>query len=340
VPRSAELPTAEFHASLELGMVPMSATYSIDRDTPDKLEAWRHIVGKVFVSVEMRIEGGWRFFGEMLHSPLDELDVVMVRAAGEAVRRTKHQIAGNPSDSCVVMFVDRGLVRISQFGRTADVVAGTLSVLDLDVPYAHEHSGTAETYFIKIPNAMVSSRFREIRDHCAVARPATTGVRGVAADLIKSLCRNAVGIEPDTAAGLTAQFLDVIGLAFEVGACDTPDGPSLARNAVRRRALAFIDNHLSDPGLNPNEIAEAIGVSLRYLQQSFADVESSVRDTLRLRRLLLCHQKLQDRRFDLVRISELAARHGFTNQSHFAASFKRQFNRSARDVRRARQSEE
>jgi AraC-like DNA-binding protein len=318
----------------------MSAIYSIDRDTVDKLEAWRQIVGKVFVSVEMRIEGGLGFFGEMLHSSLDELDIVLVRAAGEAVRRTKHHIAGNPGDSCVVMFVNRGLVRISQYGRTADVIAGTLSVLDLDAPYAHEHSGSAETYFLKVPNAMARSRFREIRDHCAVAHPATTGVRGVAADLIKSLCRNTAEMEPYAAAALATRFLDLIGLAFDVGDFDSPDGPSLARNAVRRRALAFIDNHLSDPGLNPDEIAGAIGVSLRYLQQSFADIESSVRDTLRLRRLLLCHQKLQDPRFDLVRISELAERHGFTNQSHFAASFKRQFNRSARDVRRARQREE
>jgi AraC-like DNA-binding protein len=311
----------------------MSVTYLIDRDTVDKLGAWRDIVGKVFVPVEMKIEGGFGFFGEMIHSRLDELDIVLVRAAGEAVRRTKYHIAGNPSDSCVVMFVTRGLVRISQYGRTADVVAGTFSLLDLDAPYVHEHSGTAETYFLKVPNAMASSRFREIRDHFAVARPVTTGVCGVAADLIKSLCRNAAETEPSTAAVLATQFLDVIGLAFEFPSYDSPDGPSVARNAVRRRALAFIDNHLSDPGLNSNEIARAIGVSSRYLQRSFADIESSVRDALRLRRLGLCHQKLQDPRFNLVRISELARRHGFTNQSHFAASFKRQFNRSAREVR-------
>jgi AraC-like DNA-binding protein len=311
----------------------MSVTYSVDRDSVDKLAAWRHIVGKVFVSVDMKIEGELGFFGEMIHSPLDELDIVLVRAGGEVVRRTKHHIAGNPGDSCVVMFVTRGLVRLSQYGRTADVVAGTFSALDLDAPYAQEHAGAAESYFLRVPNAMTRSRFREIRDHCAVARPVTTGVRGLAADLIASLCRNAAETEPYAAAVLATQFLDVVGLAFDVAPGDSPEGPSVARNALRRRALAFIDNHLSDPDLNPNQIAGAIGVSLRYLQQSFADIESSVRDALRLRRLRLCYQKLQDPRFDLVRISELAQRHGFTNQSHFAASFKRQFNRSARDVR-------
>jgi hypothetical protein len=169
----------------------MSVTYSIDRDTVDKLRAWQQFVRKVFVSVEMKIEGESRFSGEMIHSPLDELDIVLVRADGEVVRRTRHHIAGNPSDSCVIMLVTRGAVRISQYGRTTDVVAGTFSALDLDAPYAHEHWGAAETYFLRVPNTMSRSRFREIRDHCAVPHRVTTGVCAIAADLIASLCWHA-----------------------------------------------------------------------------------------------------------------------------------------------------
>ena len=311
----------------------MSVTYSIDRDAVDKLRAWQHVVRKVFVSVEMKIEDESCFSGEIIHSPIDELDIVLVRADGEVVRRTRHHIAGNPSDSCVIMLVTRGAVRISQYGRTADVVAGTFSALNLDAPYAHEHRGAAETYFLRVPNTMSRSRFREIRDHCAVPCQVTTGVRAIAADLIASLCRHASETDAYTAAALATQLLDVVVLAFGVPPGDNPDGPSIARNVVRRHALAYIDNHLSNPDLDPNQIANAVGVSLRYLQQSFADIESSVRDALRLRRLNQCRQKLQDPRFDLLRISELARRHGFANQSHFAASFKKQFDRTARDVR-------
>jgi AraC-like DNA-binding protein len=311
----------------------MSVTYSVDRDTVDKLRAWQQVVRKVFVSVDMKIEYETRFRGEMIHAPLDQLDIVWVKADGEAVRRTRHHITGNPGDSCVVMLVTRGAVRISQYGRTADVVAGTLSALDLDAPYAHEHSGASETYFLRVPNAMSRTRFREIRDHCAVPRPVTRGVRGIAADLIASLCRHAIGTEAYTAATLAAQIIDVVSLAFDAPPGDNPDGPSIARNVVRRRALAYIDNHFSDLDLGPIQIANAVGVSLRYLQQSFADVESSVRDALRIRRLQLCRQKLEDQRFDLLRISELARRHGFTNQSHFAVSFRKEFDRTARDIR-------
>ncbi len=201
---------------------PMSVTYSIDRDTVDKLRAWQQVVRKVFVSVDMKIEYETRFCGEMIHAPLDQLDIVWVKADGEAVRRTRHHITSNPGDSCVVMLVTRGAVRISQYGRTADVVAGTLSALDLDAPYAHEHSGASETYFLRVPNAMSRTRFREIRDHCAVPRPVTRGVRGIAADLIASLCRHAIGTEAYTAATLAAQIIDVVSLAFDAPPGDPP----------------------------------------------------------------------------------------------------------------------
>jgi AraC-like DNA-binding protein len=316
-----------------MGTDPTSVSYSVRGVPGDKLRAWRQVVGSVFVNLDMEIEGGPRFRGEMVHSALDELDVVWALADGEIVRRTRRHIAGNPSDSCVVMLVRQGAVRITQFGRTAEVAAGSFSMLDLDAPYFQEHSGLAESYFLKLPNALSARRFAEIRNHCAVVRPVTGGVGGIAADLIESLCRNAGGADAATAPKLAGQILDIVTLAFEAGPGDEPEGPSLARNAIRRRAMAFMDRHLGNSGLDVAEIAAGVGVSVRYLHRCFADTGASVGETLRLRRLTLCRERLADPRYDRLRISDLARRHGFVSQSHFAASFRKQFEQTARAIR-------
>lgn len=310
-----------------------SISYSVVGLPGDKLRAWRQVVGSVFVNLDMQIEGGSGFSGEMVHSPLDELGVVWARVDGEAVRRTRRHIAGNPTGCCVVQFVRRGTVRISQYGRTADVSAGSYSMIDLDAPYFQEHAGVAESYFLKMPNALSQHRFRDVREHCAIARPVRGGVSGIAADLIESLSRNAAGTDANAAPTLAEQILDIVTLAFDARSGDVPEGPSLARNAIRRRALAFIERHLSDPDLDVGEVAAGVGVSVRYLHRCFADVDTSVHETVLRRRLTLCHEKLADPEFDLVRISDLARRHGFISQSHFAASFRREFEQTPSEVR-------
>jgi AraC-like DNA-binding protein len=97
--------------------------------------------------------------------------------------------------------------------------------------------------------------------------------------------------------------------------------------------LAYIERHLADPDLDVAKIGAGVGISVRYLHRCFADVGASVRETVLRRRLTLCHEKLADPKFDLVRISDLARRYGFVSQSHFAASFRKAFEQTPSEVR-------
>jgi AraC-like DNA-binding protein len=313
----------------------MSVVYSSQELSGNKERAWEAVISKIYVSVDMRIGRNPNFAGEIIQSSFHDLDLTRARVDNELVRRTPSNIARDPSDSCVVMLVRRGTVTISQFGREADIEPDCFSILDLDSPYIHRHAAASDVYLIKIPKAAMWSRFREIQTHCAVSRPIGAGIGRIAADLIPSLSKYISETGEEAAACLAAQFIDILGLVFEVQPIDHPVGPSLARNAVRRRAVAYIDSRLCRPELDPAEIAAAVGVSVRYLHRSFEDIDSSVSTYIRSRRLFLCRAKLADPRYDLVRISDLARQHGFFNQSHFASSFKKEFGHSAREARDA-----
>jgi AraC-like DNA-binding protein len=251
----------------------------------------------------------------------------------EVASRKRRHIASDVSQSCVFLFVKKGPMTLEQFGREALLDSNSCSLVDLGSPYVLKHSGVTDTFFLKAPEVVLRSKFKDLQSHCAVARPIGPGMGSIAADMIASLVQNAGATGGDGAACLATQILDILALAFESTHGDMPDGPSLAQAAIRRRALAYIDRRVGDPALDPARIAAAIGVSTRYLHRVFEAAENSVSASIRARRLQRAHEDLTDRRLRQRSISEIASRNGFANQSSFATCFKKEFGVSPRTVR-------
>jgi AraC-like DNA-binding protein len=235
----------------------------------------------------------------------------------------------------VFLFVRQGPMTLEQFGREALLDSNSCSLVDLGSPYVLKHAGVTDTFFLKAPQVVLRSKFKDLQSHCAVARPIGPGMGSIAADLIASLVKNASEAGEEAAACLATQILDILAIAFEAGSTDMPEGPSLAQAAVRRRALAFIDRRISDTALDPAMVAAAIGVSTRYLHRVFESSEQSVSTHIRAKRLERARADLADEKMCQRSISEIALRNGFANQSSFATSFKREFGVSPRTVRAA-----
>jgi len=208
-------------------------------------------------------------------------------------------------------------------------------MVDLGSPYVLKHAALTDTFFLKAPELVLRSRFKDIQSHCAVVRPIGSGMGRIAADLIASLNENASQAGEQGAVCLATQILDILAIAFEAVPTEMPEGPSLARAAVRKRALAYIDRRISDPALGPATVAAAIGVSTRYLHKVFEPSEKSVSAHIRANRLVRAWEDLSDQRLCQRPISEIAVHNGFANQSLFATCFKKEFGVSPRSVRAA-----
>lgn len=91
--------------------------------------------------------------------------------------------------------------------------------------------------------------------------------------------------------------------------------PGTPRAVVRERALAEIAEHRADLRLTPGLIAQQVGVSLRHLQDVFAEGGSSVAGELRRERARVARSLLQDPRFDDRDIDDIAVEAGFGSSS-------------------------
>jgi AraC-like DNA-binding protein len=313
----------------------MNAVYSSRWLDGDKRRAWEAVVSQLYASMDVQVRGIPEFEGVITQCSLDDLDLTRAIADYEVARRRRHHIARDVSQSCVFLFVKKGPLTLEQFGREALLDSNSCSMVDLGSPYVLKHAGLTDTFFLKAPEVVLRSRFKDIQSHCAVARPIGPGMGRIAADLIASLNENASQAGEQGAACLATQILDILAIAFEAVPTEMPDGPSLARAAVRKRALVYIDRRTSDPTLDPATVAAAIGVSTRYLHKVFESSEKTVSAHIRARRLQRAREDLADERLCQRSISEIAVHNGFSNQSLFATCFKKEFGVSPRSVRAA-----
>lgn len=113
-----------------------------------------------------------------------------------------------------------------------------------------------------------------------------------------------------------------------------PQAPVPGPDRVYSAAVVYIERHLGDPGLRPPQIAEALGVSVRYLHRAFDDKEMTVARLLRERRLEQVAALLRTTGRHTP-LQAIATRFGFGSQDQLARAFRRRYGTSMTEYRTA-----
>ncbi|WP_166653597.1 helix-turn-helix domain-containing protein [Paraburkholderia flava] len=103
------------------------------------------------------------------------------------------------------------------------------------------------------------------------------------------------------------------------------------RNVLVHRVQRYIDDHLLQPDLSPDRICKDVGLSRAGLYRLFENVGGVMRE-VRRKRLYRVHQVLSSAGRPKERISEIAWRHGFTDEKYFSRIFKAEFGYTPRET--------
>jgi AraC-like DNA-binding protein len=106
------------------------------------------------------------------------------------------------------------------------------------------------------------------------------------------------------------------------------------QSALFRRTLEYMDSNFMDCELSPEKIAQANGISMRYLHSLFHQAGISVSKWLWERRLKATREDLLDPNMSHMRVSEIAFRRGFNDPAHFSRAFKSRFDISPSGLRK------
>lgn len=295
---------------------------------------WAEAIGSAYFPLSLEFSASSTFSGSLqiweTHST--SLTLSRLRSSQLGYSRSKAQVSEDREACYLVTVPRRSEVHFEQDGRALRCKPGGFIFERGDAPYRFHYANDNDLWVFKLPAHALQGQLRGAERYTRFCFEAKRGVGRVFVDLL-AMC--------------AARFDE----------CDTPNRHMLLEHALSTLLMALrdddrvlnsessnltalhlqriehhIEQQLGNPDLNPQMIAQASGLSVRYLHKLFTNTPYSLGEWIRLRRLEAVNRGLLDPNCHLA-IGELAMRWGFSDQAQFTRNFRQHFGRTAREVR-------
>lgn len=273
------------------------------------------------------------------HDLTDGITATLV--AGERARAvaTRRMAARADRDDLLMFFAQvAGSVRLRQHDRSAELTCGAGALTEARSPWELNLPVANENFGFQFPRELLPMTSAQIADSCArLLAPRSPAMRllagylgslhSIADELADGQRREAGQVAIDL---LTMALRDV---APAVPAADT------GGEVVLRMMQTYVREHLADPSLSVEELAQRHHVSVRHVHTLFARAGGTPGAYIRERRLSAARALLSAPRYDTRAVADIAAAVGFTELRTFERAFRRQYGTAPARWRRERREQ-
>ena len=288
----------------------------------DRFARWRHWVSATYVPLECAQLDRQPFRGQIASWALGELRVSRVAAAPHLASRTRRMIALREGGYYKVGLLARGSCLLIQDGREALLRPGDLAIYDCRRPNTMSFSEPHDMTFLMFPNDRLQLPPRAVERVLATRVPGRDSTGSLVGAFLRQLVANLETESGSVNQRLAGNVLDLVATLFGERTAVAPADPGIVRHSLLLAVRAWIDGHLSDPGLAPATIAAANHISVRYLHKLFHEEGTTVARWVRARRLERCRRDLEDPALAGRCVQAVARSWGFDDPAHFSKVFK------------------
>ncbi|WP_112470887.1 helix-turn-helix domain-containing protein [Streptomyces triticisoli] len=304
---------------------------------PERFELFTEITGRSHMPNRLRSNDQDDFRAKMRVLDLGEVQVSTLSFPHLEITRTSKLIRQSDPEAYQINYFLCGKGVLSLTERDTGLGVGDLVVMDSSRPYrGHVHAiqGSWSHVTVQFPRALMPLPGKTVQALLGIPIDGRRGIGGVLARWLADLNTRAREFTPadiPTLGSVTQDLLASVVARF----LEAEEGlsPEARRTALRAQIGAFIEQHLADPAMTPQAIAEAHRISLRYLQQLLAESDTSPAAWIRHRRLERCRLDLANPRLNARPIQAIAARWGFTDPAHFSRVFRMAYGMPPSDYR-------
>ncbi|MER6144935.1 AraC family transcriptional regulator [Streptomyces sparsogenes] len=306
-------------------------------EAPERFALWEETTAQSHMRNLMRSNDQDDFRAKMRNLDLGEVQVSALAFPHLEIVRTAKLVRKSDPEVYLINYVLGGEGGVSLDQGDAVLHTGDLVVLDssrLYTAHRHAHPDSWSQLTVQFPRRLLPLPEKTVQDLLAVPISGRHGMGGVFARWLTDLNERADEFTPADVPTLSSVTLDL--LASVIARCLEAEealSPEVRRSALRARINAFVEQHLADPALTPQTIADAHHISLRHLQQLLAEDDTSPAAWIRRRRLERCRLDLANPRLNARPIQAIAERWGFTNPTHFSRLFRTAYGIPPRDYR-------
>ncbi|WP_347989646.1 helix-turn-helix domain-containing protein [Methylomonas sp. AM2-LC] len=270
---------------------------------------------------------------QLIIYPGDDLQLSVVQSSAISLQRLPGEAYLPSQDAYFAVILLSGDYLLEQNGREVFLQAGDMTLYDATLPHRIHCPGEFSKLIFAIPRTVMRDRVAGI-DRCTALRiPGDQGIGFVAANFLHAFATQAAQLQAEEFARLSDQSLDLLTLALSA---IRPSNYHLSRSrAVSLNTIkTFIEKNLRNQALNTTIIAQYAGLSVRYINDLFADEGVSTMRFVWKRRLENCRKELLSPLFSGQPVADIAFRWGFNDAAHFSRVFKQHYGCSPREFRR------
>ncbi|MGV9858620.1 AraC-like ligand-binding domain-containing protein [Gordonia sp. NPDC003425] len=300
----------------------------------EQLDAWKEAVNETFFPLRVDAAESSRFSWRLHTGFIGSLQVTRADADPELVVRTPRLAASDDNDHYLIALQIRGSCRFRQDGRDVEITPGDFTIYDCTRPFDVQWNGRHRTIVAMFDRSSLELRPDEVSRVTSTPVSGAAGTPALVRSMLGQLSRDPEAYQGLSANRVASTFLDLVSAVYS----DRMESETAHSDAAARtlliRVKAYIEDHLYDPELSVESIAAAHYVSVRYLHRLFEGEQMTTARWIRHLRLEQCRRDLVDPLQATRSVSEIAARNGILNASHFSQMFRSEYGESPKDHRR------
>jgi len=300
--------------------------------TYHELRWWGECVSRTLINLdysskEHRFSGSYHY--------LTASNCVAARLFGTAHRtsRSQRRLRESENDFVLLIYLKTGEASLCHRHFSGTLSAGSFLALDSAKPHELTMSDTFDHLALRMPK----TRFLSLHpaSSAMLDQPIVGSNRDLAAaasilDMVVSLG----GAMPSTISTMSETIVRILG-DWVAESDGHGAGRAMRHDMLLRRMLKQLEDNLTDPSYSSTRLAEAMGISRRYVDTIFADANSTFGKTLLAKRLERCRALLSDPRTNRRSVTDIAFESGFNDLSHFSKRFREKFGIAPRLARQA-----
>ncbi|MGU3285298.1 helix-turn-helix domain-containing protein [Methylobacterium mesophilicum] len=294
---------------------------------------WRDFATSRLMPAELlRVDDG-PFHGLFEGTDLGSLLITRSTFSAVRVESTPATLRRNHKrDTLAVTVKLSGTSVCEQFGRQAVVQPGEIAVLDRASPSVRQTSGPSRSLLLEIPRERLESLLGDARHFAALTIGRDLGSARLVTTFLDTLLHVETALTADVAQRMSAIAVDLIAASIAERLAKEVPRP-LHGTVVVQRAKSHVEANLGDLTLDPPQLAAAVGVSLRRLQELFHEHGQHISDWIWQRRLETAAKRLADPGCRHLSLGTLAYGCGFASQAHFSRRFKDKYGMAPSEFR-------
>ncbi len=294
------------------------------------LAYWVDTICDRFLELEIDTPLRHRFKASLDQTDLGPATANFIHADIQSVRRTRAKIAHMSAPIHVLLQLRAGYMDFRQLGREARVGPGECVFIDGTEPYELECPQPTSALALRLPADWLG-RWLARPDHLAARRFGTGGWSAALCAAVASLDIESCDQLALSRDQVAEQIVSLLTLAVGTPPPSASDGQS----RLFERLMRTLKGRFHEPDLSLAAVAAEHGISKRTLYYAFAQADTTFVHELMSLRLEHARQLLGNARNGDVSVTEVAARCGFNDSSHFARRFRRQFGVAPAQLRRS-----